>query len=201
MADFSQVAPVYDPLANLVFGKTLMEATKSGFSVILPGDSVLILGGGTGKVLELLDELGIPLNVWFLDSSEGMLELARKRRVENIDIQFIHADARGYSLPQSYDIILTPFFLDCFTTEELVQLRRWIYSLKSDGHWLFADFVPTNSWIKDRFLELMSLFFRLSAGLKMSRTPDYDQFFRGMSLIQKESFYGNMIESRVYQKS
>ncbi len=201
MADFSRVAPVYDTLANLVFGKTLMEATKSGFSWILPGDSVLIMGGGTGKVLETLDELGIPLNVWFMDSSEGMLELARKRRLENIDVQFIEADSRGYSFTQPYDIILTPFFLDCFTTKELVSNRRWIDGLKPDGHWLFADFVPTNSWIKDRFIELMYLFFRLTAGLKISRTPDYDQFFRGMSLIQKQSFYGNMIESRVYRKS
>ncbi|MEP5106138.1 MAG: methyltransferase type 12, partial [Ekhidna sp.] len=56
--DFDFVAPIYDRLSKLVFGKSLIKAQAYHLKVIGDKDRVLILGGGTGKLLEFIPKSG-----------------------------------------------------------------------------------------------------------------------------------------------
>ncbi|MEZ4686196.1 MAG: hypothetical protein R3B47_09055 [Bacteroidia bacterium] len=63
---FNRLAPVYDFLASLVFGNRIRQAQRWLLDFIPEGSSILILGGGTGWILEELAEKAHiqPCTIW-----------------------------------------------------------------------------------------------------------------------------------------
>lgn len=80
-----------------------------------------------------------------------------------------------------FDLIVTHFFLDCFSRAELAALvPRIAASATADARWLLADFrEPERGWRRWRgraALALMYGFFRITAGLSASRLTPPDEF-------------------------
>src|SRR5690606_1656079 len=81
-------------------------------------------------------------------------------------VEFIQAQACGYEpAAGAYDVMITPFFLDCFTSAELDgYLPRWLSGLRPGGILYHVDFIlPEPVWQRRRariLLWAMHVFFR-----------------------------------------
>ncbi len=201
MAGFDFVAPAYPALARLVFGDTLMESQSHFLSSIPEGSRVLLAGGGTGELLTVLDQRFTEISVDFVDISDKMISKAKQRKTATMNVHFIRENLLEWQ-PRNYDVIITPFFLDCFRDDQLNQLILTLRkSLNRDGLWLFTDFMPAHSLHHKLLTWTMYRFFRLTAGLDARKLPDFDLHFTtaGMELINRKGWMNNYIESRVYR--
>lgn len=194
--NFNRLATYYDTLARLVFGKTL-ERASSYFvsSSINCGDSVLILGGGTGKILQSIPGSA---EVTYVDMSQMMITKALKRRKHNT--YFVANDFLSLDL-SSFDVIICPFFLDVFDEEHLSRALTKIKSqLKPQGKLLIIDFTPA-VLVRDRWLlGLMHIFFRIMVGLQSNRLKDIHAAVLDTGFEENEVafFRRKTIFSRIY---
>lgn len=211
---FQKIAPYYDALARLVFGNTIDQAQKAFFSLIPKGSSVLIVGGGTGRILvDLIKKRG-PGHITFIEASSAMLHSAEKRfqhldhtLTSQVEMRFIHGTEKEIPPDQHYDILMTFFLLDLYTTQEAKFLSfKLSQHLKPSGSWLFADFcVDGNSfrqyWQKG-LLRIMYTFFHLTTNLQTTGLPDYQQIFSALGYfpVQQKYYYKNFIVSAIYRK-
>ncbi len=88
-----------------------------------------------------------------------------------------HHNALTFPLKGPYDLIVTHFFLDCFTQSELDSLIAHIAPTLSPGAlWLISDFrVPTGPMRLPAKLLIRSLYlaFRILTGLRTTHLPDH----------------------------
>jgi ubiquinone/menaquinone biosynthesis C-methylase UbiE len=181
---FDRVAPFYRTLEWLVFGDQLQRARVAFLAEIETPSRVLITGEGDGRFLADFVRQYPDAEVDCVDASERMIALARSRLGAGHRVTFIHADIRDRSLPpQHYDLIVTHFFLDCFTEEVLsTVVSKLADSATSDAQWLIADFCePPRGWRRlwTRWLiPVMYGFFRLVAGIEGRRLVEYGPLLR-----------------------
>ena len=127
-----------------------------------------------------------------VDASKPMLELAKKR-IEATGrgtgaIEFVHADAALWRPQrQSFDLVVTHFFLDCFRPEQLDRIvARMADAARPDAAWLLADFqIPSRGIRRCRALvihRLMYWFFRVVTRLPARHLTPVDP------LLQKYGF-------------
>ncbi|MFK7899314.1 MAG: class I SAM-dependent methyltransferase [Cyclobacteriaceae bacterium] len=200
MNDFNFIAPFYSSLSRIVFGDTLMKAQTHFFTEIPEGAHVLFVGGGNGDVLKYCPS---SWKIDFLEKSPVMLELAKKK-VINHDVQFLQEDFFLFESNQKYHAVITPFFFDMFSNEQVKKGIERIKTLhlKPKGIWLFTDFVENKpNRFKKILVKTMYLFFRLTAKLEQQQLPDFEQLFNEIKAKQdsKMLFFGNMIKSNVFR--
>jgi ubiquinone/menaquinone biosynthesis C-methylase UbiE len=198
------IAGIYDILGKLIFGDQLEKAYSFYLGRIIPHDKILIIGGGTGKILQKLDELEIPLEIDYIEISQAMLERSRKRVLQNIKVRFVRADVTEWQPESDYNILITPFVLDCFSDHDLNSLMSKLSTkLHKDGIWIFTDFVRTQFFWQKSLVKIMYWFFRVTTGLTISSLPDFKKAFENanLDLSASKTFYHNMIEARVYSVS
>ncbi|MEM7110255.1 MAG: class I SAM-dependent methyltransferase [Bacteroidota bacterium] len=203
MNNFNLIAPVYDRLARLVFGDALINAQMHYYGVLKDGDEVLIVGGGTGHVLKVLDQLSIPLYVTYLDKSEKMINLSKSRApFQNIEVKYFHAELNTIGHIH-FDVVLVAFFLDVFNQENLVKvINRLNQLLKKEGALLVTDFVNTSKGWHKLLIGFMYLFFRLTTRLEGNRLLDFEFYLKRRGFIKDtcRSFFHGLIESAIYRK-
>lgn len=205
---YDRIAGYYDSLARVVFGKSIALAQGHGLPGIAPGSHILIVGGGTGEVLEHLSDCRIDhLNVDYVEASEAMINSAKRRTLNSVSVDFIHQSIEQLSSKKSYDVIITQFFLDSFEGSDLEDIFSLLHNrLKAGGSWIIADFQITKDWRKiwqKSLLSIMYLFFAVTVGLKASRLEDFSTHFMrlGYHLNTSQSYYASFIFASTYQKS
>lgn len=168
--NFDKVAKVYDALAALVFGDKLDKAQQTFVNKLKCNEKILIIGGGTGKILEWLPQ-DAGLMVDYLELSSQMIEKARKRRSKALETNFIQDDIMMHE--GKYDVIIANFFLDCFNEEQLVRVIEKIESLmKVKGKLIVADFSLSTGQRDQLLNKLMHRFFKLVANLESDHLKD-----------------------------
>ncbi len=201
--NFNFIAPFYDSLARLVFGKSIRQAQLTFLSEVEEGDEVLILGGGTGKILTALDNLNRKIQITYIDKSAKMIELSQRRGpFKNLTVQYICGDHTLIS-DKKYDVIITQFFLDVFDRSNLEGVVDCLYrSLKMSGYWIYADFINSDLPRHRLLLKLMHLFFRLTANLQSMQLLDHQKTLEnhGLKIMSKKYFYKSMIVSALFVK-
>ena len=75
---FDFIAPFYDLLARLVFGRAISRSQTRFLLEIPSGAKVLILGGGTGWILLDIFRQANPSEVLYLEASSHMLAKAQE---------------------------------------------------------------------------------------------------------------------------
>ncbi len=205
---YDRIARHYDALARVIFGKSIMRAQKFGLSEIPPGSHVLIVGGGTGKVLEYLSGCKISdLHIDYVEASEAMIDIARHRKADGLHIHFICQPIEEYCRQKAYDVIITQFFLDCFEGVALKHVFSTLSNqLKVNGTWIIADFQVSKDWKKiwqKSLLSMMYLFFSVAVGLQAHKLEDFQDLLTqlGYRLKTSQSYYASFIFSSTYQKS
>ena len=78
-SSFSLVAPFYDQLAYLVFGRAIKISTTKNYKIYTaPESQVLIIGGGTGWILKELLQQTSCKSIVYLEASDKMLHKAQQ---------------------------------------------------------------------------------------------------------------------------
>ena len=204
-ANYDLVAGYYDRLARLVFGDAIFKAQLFLLRSIHAEARVLVVGGGTGWVLEELCRLHpYGLNITYVESSAEMMAKSKVRDTGENQLTFIHAPLQLAALEGAFDVVLTPFLFDNFTDESLKPIfAKMDRHLRDGGLWLFADFQHQKDKYSSKvLLKIMYLFFGIFCRIEASRLPDSAALFRLFHYreLGQESFYGGFIRAVVYQK-
>ena len=203
--NYDAVAGFYDRLGKAVFGNAINQAQLCMLEFIPPDANILIVGGGTGWILEEITRLQPRgLQISYVEISKRMLRRSRQRSFGKNRVSFIHAAIQDVCLEGTYDVVVTPFLFDNFSDKTLRQVFQKINGrLKENGLWLFTDFqYPENSFRQKMLLRSMYLFFGFLCRLETSRLPDAVPLFHtyGYRRIRQESFFNRFILSEAYRK-
>lgn len=193
MNNFNSIASYYDVLANLIFGKVLDQAAFKYLDIVKEDSNVLVLGGGTGRILGRIPKCN---SITYVDSAVEMV--VRSRRVGGERITYVVDDFRKWKPERKYDVIVCLFFLDCFDRNGLNEvLEKVDASLTTKGIFLVADFQDGSGSL---LMIAMHVFFRLFAGLEAKRLLNIHEHIlqKNFSVQSEEFFHKNMIFSRVY---
>lgn len=204
--NFDNIAPVYDFMAGVIFGKAIQKAPQAFLDQLPPVQSILVVGGGTGKILGPLTEYFPKGEITYLEPSSKMMTRA-KNRLGNCagQIKFLTAPLEAAVLPRAgYDLIFTPFVLDLFSRKHLRQAMNILfYALKPRGYWMHSDFYVTgdNPRWQQTLVKGMHYFFDMTVHLESKRLKDFDEYFKDYPLQLKGSrwFYFGMIQTVWYQ--
>ncbi|MDB5240486.1 MAG: type 12 methyltransferase [Spirosoma sp.] len=204
-AHFDWIAPVYDALVFVVFGRRLNRAQAVFLDRIPPGASVLIVGGGTGWLLEPLLTDGRAARIVYLESSARMLARASCRMLNRQlmgTVEFRLGDERSLRSDERFDLLMTPFVLDLFTTETLQTLfiPRLRSALKENGLWLITDFIRTSVWWQRALLWSMIRFFILTARIEARHLADWQRLLSeaGLTLRERSPQVGGFVSTEVW---
>lgn len=205
--NYDKIAVIYDRLSRFVFGKALINAQVSMLTYVPASSSILVIGGGTGWILEelaALHESG--LTITYVELSANMIALSKKRDWKNNKVVFMHQPVENFMPDHSYDIILTPFIFDNFTNEKIAIVFSSLHAcLNPHGRWLNADFVydPGKGKIWQKFLlKLMYTFFRITCNIEARQLVNMENFFKTSNYrpIARFEYYAGFICSAVYER-
>jgi ubiquinone/menaquinone biosynthesis C-methylase UbiE len=205
-ANYNGIAPFYDSLSRLIYGSAIVNAQKFLVDTIVADSAILIVGGGTGWILEdISQKVPAGLHMTYIDISEKMIELSKRRYIGNNKVIFLNADIKHVELRPMFDVVITPFLLDNFSARTATVVFDKIHGcLSPGGLWLFSDFQVSNErnlWQK-LLLKLMYLFFRLSCNIEANELPDTNLLFskNGYKIISSKTFFQDFICSIIYKK-
>ncbi len=118
--NYNGIAKLYDALSRIVFQRCIIKAQQYLIQFISDNDSVLIVGGGTGWILEEISQLNRQnISVVYVEKSAAMIELSKKRKHENINVKFIEGAIEDYKINEQFSVILTAFLFDNFLEEKI----------------------------------------------------------------------------------
>lgn len=200
---FDRIAPVYDRLVGLIFGKSIRTAQLYFLSDIPKGGDVLILGGGTGWLLAELLKVNPDCQVWYVEASRKMLEITQKKVaiLQTTCVHYIHGTAAILPQDIKFNAVITNFYLDLFSSASLHNvLNQIIKSMLPHGVVLISDFINTNVRKHRILLNIMYRFFRLVCGIESTQLPDWQKQLKNIGLgeVKSKLFYGGFIKSSVY---
>ncbi len=208
---YDNAAFFYDPLSKLVFGNKLQHA-QSAFLHLIPQEArVLIVGGGSGWILEEIARMhpDNKLSITYVEASPKMTALAKQRIIKSPDLDnapfftnFIIAPIQEAQLDGEYDVIITSFFFDNFKPQQAETIfRRLDGVLKPNGIWLYTDFSNNTNTTHKLVLKAMYLFFGILCGVSAKSLPDMNNLFDNYKQREKKNWMNGFIESRAYIKS
>lgn len=187
MPNYNHIAWIYDWLANIVFGGK-QERAKQAFLPRIPDNAnILVVGGGTGKIISYLRALNKDFEVDFVELSANMIFHAKEREVSHLKINFHQQSILDYKAGD-YDVVLTNFFFDQFSQGQAQLILQHIKTkLRPNGILIFSDFIRNNH-IWDRFVTcIMFVFFRITAGIRTKTFPPYNLMFSSQGFYVGES--------------
>lgn len=185
----------------LSFGSCLMYVRQWRIPEMQHRRRALVYGDGDGRFLAHLVREAPGLQVTAVDASARMLQVAARRLPPAASVQLVQADALGFQPlreqpsreqpsgeqpcrePGGYDLIVSHFFLDCFTEDEVGCLVERVNAAAAESAvWVISEFaVPQGAiagvlgrWI----IRGLYRVFGLLTGLKTRRLPDHGPILR-----------------------
>jgi ubiquinone/menaquinone biosynthesis C-methylase UbiE len=168
---FDKIATFYDWIAYLAYGSQLTKIQNLLITELPESGRILILGGGSGKILPTIFEHAPSLEIIYLEASGKMIELARKNAPASMHIEFVHSDD-WMNMEDEIIAVYAGFFLSCFS-EDLIRkgIRQLAAAQNPSLKWFVADFDANQLkglWNYIR-LKMSIIFFRIFAGLKLKK--------------------------------
>ncbi|WP_221390552.1 bifunctional 2-polyprenyl-6-hydroxyphenol methylase/3-demethylubiquinol 3-O-methyltransferase UbiG [Dyadobacter sp. NIV53] len=202
--NYDPIAANYDFLSRLIFRQNLILSQTCLLQHIPPNCNILIVGGGTGWILEETAKIhSSGLSITYVEISEKMIGLAKKRDLKQNEAYFINIAIEDFITPNQFDIVLTTYLFDNFNEKKAILVFQKLASLlKEKGKWLFADFhidKESKNWQK-LLLKLMFRFFRIICDIEARELIPMDSKFteNGFREIYSYSRFYNFLKSSVY---
>jgi len=201
---FNHVAKYYDFLAQVVFWGAIKRSQIKNLQSLDGAKSILILGGGTGWLLDEIWKKNRNAHITYIEKSSKMIARAQQRTFAG-EVIFHNADFLDTQSTQIYDTIICNYFLDVFIESDLkIVVQKIKKQLKVGGKILFTDFVAgkNHNIIKQTLIKTMYLFFKCTKALNNTTLPNYDTAFANIGLVctNEEKYFFNMIASRIYEQ-
>lgn len=204
---FDRLAPFYRAMEFVTAGGKLQRCRTAFLGEIPVPRKILIAGEGHGRFLPECVRRFPDARIVVVDSSAKMLEIAR-RKVASDRVEFVQADLLELIGPSSeFDLIVTHFFLDCFTAEELPLVIRKLARMASPAaDWLLADFeiaatgVPR--WRSRIIVGTLYRFFRIVTGLRTDSlvAPDEEIQKAGFTRHRRETYDWGLLKSEWWRR-
>ena len=207
-------APNFDPLAGAYrwmewasFGSALWRCRCHFLSDLRGCRRALVLGDGDGRFTARLLETNTEIQVDAVDTSAAMLRVLVKRAGGNRErVQTYCGDARLWEPEgEDYDLVVSHFFLDCLTTEEIGTLaHRLRPHLAPRALWLNSEFAIAENWfgrwVAQPVVSGLYLAFGELTGLGVRRLPEYAKAIseEGFTLGPKRTFLGGLLVTEVW---
>lgn len=206
--NFDRLARCYRTLEYLAFGRDLERARFSLLPHLKECRSILILGEGDGRCLEKLVAITPDVQIDCLDLSAAMLARAEEcLGATPHHVTFQQANILATELPvQNYDAVITCFFLDCFTNQQVSEIITKIsQSLRPNALWLWADFaLPDYGFSRVRakiWLAILYAFFRWQTKLPARALPESELLIQkhGYQKVAETTYQWGLIRNSVYR--
>jgi ubiquinone/menaquinone biosynthesis C-methylase UbiE len=211
---FDSISRAYRTLETIAFGGDLQRPRVACLGEIGSPRRALIVGEGNGRFLCELLRNQPSVEVDCVDASRRMLELARQRIERRLPaaaprVRFLQRDITSWSPPEaSYDLIVTHFFLDCFSEDRIAEIvNKLSRAATPRATWLLADFcVPAGGFAHSRghlWLAAMYRFFQFTAGIEATELDDPSPFLRtaGFALVSQHLFRSGMVKSELWRRT
>lgn len=211
---FDAIAPWYRMLETIAFGNALQHARVACLEEIGSPRRALIVGEGIGRFLRELVRRHPRIEVDCVDATERMLGLARRRIERELPdslnrIRFLQSDLMSWAPPEgSYDLVVTHFFLDCFSEEQIADVVGSLARAAApQATWLLADFrIPPDGFRRVHaraWLAAMYRFFRFTARIEARALIDPSPFLdaAGFDLIQQHLSRNGMLKSELWRRA
>ncbi|HEX5233785.1 MAG TPA: class I SAM-dependent methyltransferase [Silvibacterium sp.] len=218
-ANFDRIARIYRWLEYLSFGPMLErcrfyripQLTPENF----PGRRILVLGDGDGRFLAHLLARNPRLQADAVDQSPAMLRLLQSRvaSVGGANRVRTHlTDARAFQpAPQAdsgatYDAVITHFFLDCLTIDEVHSLARNLRpQLAPNALWIVSEFaIPRGpaALLARAIVGSLYAAFHVITGLRTRTLPDYADALSqaGFALHHRQRFLAGLLVSDLWRE-
>ena len=200
------LASVYRWIEYAAFGSRLERHRFHFLKSAVGSKKALLLGDGDGRFLAALLKANAEVRVDSLELSAKMIAVAKRRVRNQARVQWMQGDARNISFPNDqYDLIVTNFFLDCFSSDDVQALARRIRAAATPGaRWIISEFrQPTKgwqAWHAKLWLRAMYLFFSAATRLKTRQLPDYREAIaaQGFGLLNEKVSVAGLIGSELW---
>lgn len=185
-----RIAPFYQLLERAAFGGKLQKHRVAFLQAAANKRRALILGDGDGRFTQALVNSFPELYIDSVELSAAMVSLMRKRVPDSDRIRVIQSDVfRLAFAAESYDIVFSHFFLDCFNSEEARHLVQLVSrQLTKQAVWIVSDFRQLRTGWRRLYtgvcLNIMYLFFRFATGLQTRQLPDYNAALEGAGFVK-----------------
>ena len=203
--DYNSIAGIYDVLSKLIFQKSIINAQKFLLQYIPANSNILIVGGGTGWILEAIADLRSKnIQITYVEKSARMISLSKRRHYKKNTVDFVNEAIEDFTTEKIFNVIFTAFVFDNFKADKTaIVFNRLNQSLKQNGLWLYADFINDNHgklW-KKILLKIMYVFFKLTCNIETQQLINMDNYFaESYTKTSKNFFYSNFIQSKIYLK-
>jgi tRNA (cmo5U34)-methyltransferase len=200
---FDSIAPVYDLLSRAVYGKSIVAAQQYFLKYIPEGSNVLIVGGGTGWIIDAIFETNKTCSIIYMEASQKMLQKAKNRIAVNDQSRIEFLLQSDIPSDGVYDVVITNFLLDLFPKQKLTQILKQLKDrMKYDGRWIVTDFVDGGKYWQRLLLWMMYWFFKRVSKIETTKLPPWQLLLKetGMRETEVKYFYAGFIKTALYQK-
>ena len=193
--NFNRLANLYRWMEWFSFGPMLSWSRTAFLPEAAACRHALVLGDGDGRFTARLLAANPDLTGDAVDASNSMLgALIRRAGPNSIRVRTHTADIRTWQPDPGnppYDLIVTHFFLDCLTTDEIQSLASTLRpAIAPSAIWILSDFaIPSN--LLGRLaakLAVSSLYlaFACLTGLTVRTLPDHSTALRNSGFILQD---------------
>jgi SAM-dependent methyltransferase len=186
-------------------GRTLERAREFFLPRLVECRSVLALGDGDGRFLARLLRQNREAKAVAIDTSAAMLGLLRGRCGSRVITR--QGSALEATAEAGTDLVVTHFFLDCLTQEEVDGLAlRLAAQVQRGALWVVSDFgVPRVGWLRPLaavYVRSLYLAFRILTGLRVTRLPDPQRALAGAGFepLERREFLLGLIYTELWQR-
>jgi ubiquinone/menaquinone biosynthesis C-methylase UbiE len=207
-ARFDRLARAYRWMEYFSFGPYLMQCRSLRIAEMTPCRRALVYGDGDGRFLAELARCVPTIQIAAVDASSKMLLRLTERLPSGAKVRPVHADALACEpagFPEApFDLVVSHFFLDCFSEAELaLLLARVNEAVEKSAIWVVSDFsIPQRGlarllsrWI----VRGLYLAFGLLTGLKTRHLPDHARVMREAGWMleeRRELLFGLLVSER-----
>ncbi len=212
--DFNSLAWLYRWMEFLSFGPWLWLTRRTFLGNLSHCRQALVLGDGDGRFTRNLLRANPAVRIDAVDGSAAMLQALVRRaggdaprvRVDLADIRDWQPPAQTIAPP--YDLIVTHFFLDCLTTQDILSLAaRLRPAVAAHALWIVSEFAAPPGWL-GRFVALplvatLYFSFGLITGLEVHTLPDHASALEraGFTLVERRSRLGGLLVAEQWSAS
>jgi hypothetical protein len=205
--NFDRLAGIYRWLEWLSFGPFLSRCRNAFLDGLGHRRRALILGDGDGRFTASLLRTNPGVRIEAIDSSPAMLSRLVRCAGSHADrVMTCCTDARAWKPSGSdYDLVVTHFFLDCMSTEEIGSLAARVRAcVLPNAEWVVSEFaVPPGLYGKFVARPLVAFLYRAFGwltGLQNRSLPDYRRALgqAGFRLTTQRPFLGGLLVAEAW---
>jgi hypothetical protein len=205
--NFDHLARSYRWMEKATFGRSLWHARCRFLNELRDCRNALVLGDGDGRFTSRLLHENPYIQIEAVDASSAMLcTLLRNAGVHRDRVRTHQVDARHWEPGNApYDLIVTHFFLDCLTTDEVDALAERLRPCISDQtRWVVSEFAIPQGWfgklVAWPLVKSLYLSFKLLTGLQVGSLPQHRDALSnaGFVLDRKSTALGGLLVSELW---